>query len=82
MGTSTCSVDRCYRSCWVCSVHKMDNKTLLEEIKTQQKTKGLNMGFHVRLNVGGVREKAGRESVSSSDSLQLHVHVLPRSWHQ
>ena len=48
---NTCSVDKCYRSCWVCSVHKMDKKPVLEEIKTQQKTKGLTMGFHVRLNV-------------------------------
>jgi hypothetical protein len=48
----TCSVDKCYRSCWVCSVYKMDNKPVLEEIKTKQKTKGLTIGFHVRLNVG------------------------------
>ena len=45
----------------------MDKKPVLEEIKTQQKTKGFTMGFHVRLNVGGVK-KAGRESFSSSDA--------------
>ena len=67
----TCSVERCYQNCWVCSVHKLDNKDVLEEIMTQQKTKGLTMGFHVRLNVGWVKEKVGRESLSSSDSLPL-----------
>jgi hypothetical protein len=45
----------------------MDNKTLFEEIKTR----GLTIGFHVRLNIGEVKEKTGRESFSSSDSLQL-----------
>ena len=40
MSKYTCSVDKCYQSCWVCSVHKMDDKPVLEEIKTQQKTKG------------------------------------------
>ena len=33
--------------------------------------KGLTMGFHVRLNVGGVREETGKESFFSSDFLQL-----------
>ena len=45
----------------------MDNKTLFEEIKTR----GLTIWFHVRLNIGEVKEKTGRESFSSSDSLQL-----------
>ena len=49
----TCSGVRCYRNC--CIVQKTDNKTVLDEIKTQQKTRGLTMGFHVRLNVGGVK---------------------------
>jgi hypothetical protein len=47
----TCSMDRCFRSCWVCSVHKIDKKTVLEKIRTQQKTmkaKGLSMKFAVK----------------------------------
>jgi hypothetical protein len=50
-------------------VHKTDNKTVLYDIKIQQMTRGLTVGFHVRLNVGGVKEKT-EESFSSSDSLQ------------
>ena len=66
----TCKVDRCNRSCWICSVHKTDNKPVLDEIKTQQMTRGITSGFHVRLSVGAVKKKT-KKSFSSTDSLKL-----------
>ena len=67
----TCKKGRCIHNCWVCTFHNLDNKELLDEIRNTMKAKGLTMGFHVRVNVGGVREETGRESFSSSGSLQL-----------
>ena len=67
----TCKKDNCLMNCWVCMIHKTDNKAFLNEVKIQIKTRELNMGVHVRLNVGGVREETGRGSLSSSGSLQL-----------
>ena len=48
----TCSVDSCNYNYWVFNLHKLDNKNILDEIRSYQKTKGLTMGSHERLNVG------------------------------
>ena len=55
-------------------MHKTDNKAVLDEIKTQHMTRGLIMGFHVRLSVGGVKKKA-KKSFTNSDSAKLTPEV-------
>ena len=55
----------------------MDNKAVLDEIKTQQMTRGLNMGFHIRLSMAAVKEKS-KKSFTNSDSAKLTPEV-PRT---
>ena len=45
----TCKAGKCTYNCWVCTLHKVNNKVLLDEIRNIMKAEGLTMGFHVRL---------------------------------